>query len=170
MANKTFPVYDHPAYTVRMAAWNSNVAAGSGGVTTKFVAFANLLLFSLNTQTLILSTSTYTNTVTGVGTATVSGQQLSLIRITNTASFGATIGLSTSTIGPFIAGGNFAGGGTGTAQVGGFNVFPLSTAGGQGGIPVNQGDQIYVVSGTDATATTHIAIDFQIQPLAAVVA
>lgn len=170
MAQKTFPVYDHPAYQVR-GVFHSTLVAGSGGVSTKFVAFANLLLFGVNTQTLILGTSTYTNTVTGVGTATVSGQQLSLIRVTNTAAFGATIGLSTTTIGPFIAGGNFAGGGTGTAQVGGYNQFALNTTSpGIGGLPINQGDQFYVVSGTDATATTSVDIDFQIQPLAAVVA
>lgn len=170
MAQKTFPVYDHPAYSVR-GTFNGVMTAGSGGVSAKFTAHAALLLFGLNTQTITLSTSTYTNTVTGVGTATVSGQQLSLIRITNTASFGATIGLSTTTIGPFIAGGNFAGGGTGTAQVGGYNQFALNTsAPGLGGVPINQGDQIFVVSGTDATAVSLVSIDYQIQPLAAVVA
>lgn len=170
MAQKTFPVYDHPAYNVR-GTFNSVMTAGSGGVSAKFVAFANLLLFGLNTQVITLSTSTYTNTVTGVGTATVSAQQLSLIRITNTASFGATIGLSTTTIGPFLAGGNFASGGTGTAQVGGYNQFALNTTSpGLGGVPINQGDQIFVVSGTDATAVSLVSIDYQVQPLAAVVA
>lgn len=169
MALKTFPVYDHPAYTIRNA-FSSTVAAGSGGVSAKFICRANLILYGLYTQTLILGTSTYTNTVTGVGTATVSGQQLSLIRITNTASFGATIALSTTTIGPFIAGGNFAAGGTGTAQVGGFNVFALATSGQAGGVSVNMGDQVYVVSGTDATASTATNIDYQVAPLASFVA
>lgn len=170
MAQKTFPVYDHPAYNVR-GTFNSVMAAGSGGVSGKFVAHANLLLFGLNAQLTTAGTSTYTNTVTGVGTATINGQQLNLIRITNTASFGATIALSTSTIGPFLAGGNFASGGTGTAQVGGYNQFALNTSAPTlGGIPINQGDQIFVVSGTDATAVSLVSIDYQIQPLAAVVA
>ena len=168
MAQKTLPTYDNPVYQAR-AVFHSTLTAGSGGVSTKFVAFANLLLFGLNAQTLILGTSTYTNTVTGVGTATVSGQQLNLIRITQTQAFGATIALATSTIGPFLAGGNFTGGGTGTAQIGGYNQFALNTSG-AGGLPINQGDQFFVVSGTDATATTSVDIDFQIQPLAAVVA
>lgn len=171
MAQKTFPVYDHPSYTARAGTYNSIMTAGSGGVSAKFVAFANLLLFGLNTYMTVAGTSTYTNTVTGVGTATINGQQLSLIRITNTASFGATIALSTSTIGPFIAGGNFASGGTGTGQIGGYNQFALATtAPGLGGVPINQGDQIFVVSGTDATAVNLVSIDYQIQPLAAVVA
>lgn len=171
MVQKAFPVYDHPSYTVRAGTYSSVMTAGSGGVSAKFVAFANLLLFGLNTQLITAGTSTYTNTVTGVGTATINGQQLSLIRITNTATFGATIGLSTTTIGPFLAGGNFASGGTGTAQVGGYNQFALATAApGLGGIPINQGDQIFVVSGTDATAVNLVSIDYQIQPLAGVVA
>jgi hypothetical protein len=140
-------------------------------VSAKFVAFANLLLFGLNTQIITAGTSTYTNTVTGVATSVINGQQLSLIRITNTASFGATIGLSTTTIGPFLAGGNFASGGTGTGQIGGYNQFALNTTSpGVGGVPINQGDQIYVVSGTDATAVSLVAIDYQVQPRAAVVA
>lgn len=170
MAQKTFSVYDHPSYTARVGTFNSIMTAGSAGVSGKFVAFANLLLFGLNTYMTVAGTSTYTNTVTGVGTATINGQQLSLIRITNTAAFGATIGLSTSTIGPFLAGGNFATT-TGTGQIGGYNQFALATtAPGLGGIPINQGDQVFVVSGTDATAVNLISIDYQIQPLAGVVA
>ncbi len=170
MAQKTFPVYDHPAYSVR-ATFNSVMTAGSAGVSAKFTAHASLILFGLNTQLITAGTSTYTNTVTGVGTATINGQQLSLIRITNTATFGATIGLSTTTIGPFLAGGNFASGGTGTAQVGGYNQFALNTtAPGLGGVLINQGDQIFIVSGTDATAVNLVSIDYQLAPLAAVVA
>ena len=39
---------------------------------------------------------------------------------------------------------------------------------GQGGVPVPQGAQFWVVSGTDATATTLCTIDYQIAPGAGV--
>jgi hypothetical protein len=171
MVQKTFPVYDHPSYTARCGTYNSVMTAGSAGVSAKFVAFANLLLFGLNTQVITAGTSTYTNTVTGVGTNIINSQQLNLIRITQTQTQGATIALSTSTVGPFIAAGNFAAGGTGTGQIGGYNQFALNTtAPTLGGFPINQGDQIYIVSGTDATGVALVSIDYQVQPLAAVVA
>jgi hypothetical protein len=171
--------YDNPAYIAR-GAFNSIMTAGSGGVSAKFTAFANLLLFSLSTYTTIVGTSTYTTGMLGgppgVGTAgpAVAATQLSLIRITNTASSGATVALSTSTIGPFTVAGSFLGaGGTATNQVGGVNQFALNTTAGTaglGGLAINQGDQIFVVNGTDATAVELIQIDYQIAPLASVTA
>jgi hypothetical protein len=173
--------YDQPSYTARVGTFNSIMTAGSAGVSGKFVAFANLLLFSLNTFTTIAGTSTYTGGLTGgpagvnatTGVA-VASTQLSLIRITNTASAGATIALSTSTVGPFTVGGVFLGaGGTATNQIGGYNQFPLNTSSGTagfGGLAINQGDQVYIVNGTDATAVELISIDYQLQPLASVVA
>jgi hypothetical protein len=172
--------YDSPTYLSR-GTYNSIMVAGSGGVSGKFTAFANLLLFGLTTYTTIAGTSTYTggllggppgvNATTGVAVAST---QLSLIRITNTASSGATIALSTSTIGPFTVGGVFLGaGGTATNQIGGSNQFALNTAAGTsgfGGVAINQGDQIFVVNGTDATAVELVQIDYQVAPLASVVA
>ncbi len=172
--------YDNPAYIAR-GTYNTIMTAGSAGVSGKFVAFANLLLFSLNTYTTIAGTSTYTggllggppgvNATTGVAVAST---QLSLIRITNTAASGATIALSTSTIGPFTVGGVFLGaGGTATNQVGGANQFALNTTAGTagfGGVAINQGDQIYVVNGTDGTAVELVSIDYQVAPLASVTA
>jgi len=173
--------YDHPSYTARQIFFNSIMTALSGGVSAKFTAFANMLLFTLNTYTTIVGTSTYTgglvggppgvNPTTGVA---VAATQLSLIRITNTAAAGATVALSTTTIGPFTVGGSFLGaGGTATNQVGGVNSFALNTTAGTGGlngIAINQGDQIFVVNGTDATAVELVAIDYQILPLASVTA
>lgn len=173
--------YDHPSYTARVGAFNSIMTAGSAGVSAKFTAFANMLLFSLNTYTTIAGTSTYTGGLTGgpsgvnatTGVA-VAATQLSLIRITNTAAAGATVALSTTTIGPFTVGGDFLGaGGTATNQVGASNQFALNTTAGTGGlngVAINAGDQIYVVNGTDATAVELISIDYQLQPLASVVA
>ena len=85
-----------------------------------------------------------------------------------------TIALATQTYGPFIQGGNFPNtGGTQTNQVGAYGSFQLNTntgTAGLGGIAVNAGDQLYIVSGTDATGVCNVAIDYQIQPLAAVTA
>jgi len=171
--------YDNPAYIAR-GTFNSIMTAGSGGVSGKFVAFANLLLFSLTTFTTVAGTSTYTTGLlggpSGVGTAgpAVAATQLSLIRITNTASTGATVALSTTTIGPFTVAGSFLGaGGTATNQIGASNVFALNTSSGTagfGGVAINAGDQIFVVNGTDATAVELVTIDYQVQPLAAVTA
>jgi len=169
--------YDQPSYTARVGTFNSIMTAGSGGVSGKFVAFANMQLFSLNSYTTIVGTSTYTTGILGGptgATVAVAATQLSLIRITNTATAGATIGLSTSTIGPFTVAGVFLGaGGTATNQAGAYNQFALNTSAGTagfGGVSINQGDQIFVVNGTDATAVELVSIDYQLTPLASVVA
>jgi hypothetical protein len=164
--------YDHPSYTARQA-FSSIMTAGSAGVSAKFQAHANLVIYGLNSYTTIAGTSTYTFTVGGTGTVAVAATQLSLIRITNTASAGATIALATTTYGPYTVGGSFVSGGTQTNQVGAYSQFQLNTntgTAGLGGVPINQGDQIYVVNGTDATAVELVTIDYQIQPLAGVVA
>jgi hypothetical protein len=172
--------YDNPAYIAR-GQFTSIMTAGSGGVSGKFVAFANMLLFGLQTFTTVAGTSTFTgglvggpsgvNATTGVA---VAATQLNLIRITNTASAGATVALSTTTVGPFTVGGSFLGaGGTATNQIGGANQFALNTTAGTAGLnglAINQGDQIFVVNGTDATAVELVTIDYQILPGAAVVA
>ncbi len=172
--------YDAPTYLSRRT-YDSIMTAGSGGVSGKFTAYANLLLMSLTTYSTIAGTSTYTggllggppgvNATTGVAVAST---QLSLIRITNTAASGATIALSTSTIGPFTVGGVFLGaGGTATNQVGGMNQFALNTAAGTagfGGVAINAGDQFYVVNGTDATAVELVSIEALVQPGAPVTA
>lgn len=156
--------FQDPAYTGRGALAYGPIVAGSGGVTSKFVTHAALLLMSLNTYAITAGTSTYTATINGAAQTIINGQQLSVIVIQNTATAGATAALSTSTLGPFIAGGGFVGGGTGTGQIGGINQFPLASGGAQGGVPVPQNAQVYVVSGTDATAINLCTIDYQIQP------
>lgn len=163
--------YDNPAYTAR-GTYNSIMTAGSGGVSAGFVAFANMALFSLTTHTTVAGTSTYTTGLVGgppgVGTAgpAVAATQLSLIRITNTATSGATVALSTTTIGPFTVAGSFlSAAGTATNQVGASNLFSLNTGTGQsGGVRINRGDRIYVVNGTDATAVELVSIDYAVLP------
>ena len=170
--------YDHPDYQTR-GVFTSIMTAGSGGVSGKFVAHAALLVFGLNAYTTIAGTSTYTNTqyYNNAGTNTsqtvhANTTQLSLIRITNTATFGAAPALSTSTIGPFTVDVPYANG-TGTGGVGAVAQFALNTStgtAGLNGVAINQGDQIYVVNGTDATHVALITIDWQAAPLANVLA
>jgi hypothetical protein len=160
--------YDHPSYTARQLLAQSIMVAGSAGVSEKFVMHAALILFGLNAYTTIAGTSTYTYTQGGTATVAVAATQLSVVRITNTAAAGATIALSTSTYGPYTIGGGFLTSGTLTNQVGAYSQFQLNTntgTAGAGGIPVNQGDQIYVVNGTDATAVEIVNIDYQIAPI-----
>lgn len=148
-----------PSYVTRQDANLGSLAAGSGGQTSKFVAFAAMQLFALTTYLQTLGTSTYTQG----GTGTASGQQVSVIVIQNTNTTGTAVSLSTATYGPFLAGGV----GLATAAVGGMNQYPLNTttgSGGLGGIPVPQGSLVYCVSGTDATAVTACTVDYQVQP------
>jgi len=155
-----------PSYLTRQDLNLGAIAAGSGGVTSKFVAFAALQLFSLTGYLYTLGTSTYTNTVTGVGTATVSAQQVSVITVVNTATPGGSAALSTTTYGPYLIGGSF-GTATGTGQIGGSNQYQLNTntgTGGYGGVVVPQGALVYCVSGTDATAVSVLTLDYQVVP------
>jgi hypothetical protein len=170
--------YDHPAYIARYSHVFPALAAGASGNTSKFVAFTALQIFAavFSLTTAGTSTSTLWN-----GTATVTninGDSFSVIRITNIAAQGASPVLSTATYGPFAASlyngtatgtqtnaagayGSVALSGTATtgqAQVGA----PAST----GGFSVNQGDQIYIVRGTDATAVTGFALEYAPTPLA----
>jgi len=168
--------YDNAAYVAR-GNFTGIMTAGSGGVSTKFVAHANLLLFGLNAYTTTAGTSTYTATQyynggTNSATVHVAATQLSLIRITNTAATGLAPSLSTSTVGPFTIDQYYANG-TGTGGVGVYAQVALNTStgtAGLNGLAINQGDQIYVVNGTDTSAVNLINIDFQVQPLANVIA
>jgi len=170
--------YDNAAYVAR-GNFATVMTAGSGGVSAKFVAHANLLLFGLNAFTTTAGTSTYTATqyynYSGSSTSAtvhVNASQLSLIRITNTASAGVAPSLSTSTIGPFYVDTLFANG-TATGQIGAVAQVALNTSTGSAGLnglAINQGDQIYIVNGTDASSVNLITIDYSVLPLANVVA
>ena len=173
--------YDNPAYQVRLAHAYGAVTAGSGALTSKFVAFTALTLFSITATLATAGTSTYTQWQ-GTSTVTsINAQSFSVIRIFNTASQGAAPALATGTYGPFV-GNAFNGTATGTqtGAAGAWTQIALSGTGtgavqagsnaAVGGVPVNQGDQVYVVTGTDATAVTNFTLEYGLQPLANVTA
>jgi hypothetical protein len=118
------------------------------------------------------------------GTATVTAtvaDQVTLIRVMNTAAPGAAPVMATATFGPFIVA-NYNGTGTATQtnRVGVLNYVSLQGAGtatatvqggsatALGGVPINQGDLLYCTRGTDTLAITAIAMDFGVAPLASV--
>lgn len=154
---QTVRVAQDASYVARYAAQFGAIPAGSGGSSGKFVAHAALLLMALTTFQTVNGTSTYTGPN---GTATVGAQQLSVVIIQNTNTTSGAVTLATTTIGPFLAGGQGTSG-----LVGGSNQYALNTAAGtsgQGGVPVAQGAQFFVVSGTDATAANLVTVDYQI--------
>ncbi len=165
--------YDNAAYLAR-GTFATITAAGASGLSAKFVAHANLLLFGLTAVTTVASTSTYTATqyynyagsTNTSATVHLNASQLNLIRITNTAAVGVGPSMSTSTIGPFYVDTLYA---TGTAAglIGSSQTFSLNTStgtAGLGGLAINQGDWIYVVNGTDTSSVNLITIDYQILP------
>ena len=179
--------YDHPAYTARQCVLLGSAAAGSAAASSKFVAFTNMIVNSVTAQLTTVGSSTYT---LWNGTATVTsinGRSFSVIRIFNTASPGAAVALGTGTYGPYVLG-RYDGTSTNTQTsiVGQTVQVPLyDTAGtntdypgicqgtgarqagsnsGTGGIPVGAGDQLYVVTGTDASAVASFVLEYGLMP------
>jgi hypothetical protein len=163
--------YDHPAYTTRQSIFLLRVA-GNGGVTAKYVAHAALVAYALTVNPSAAGTSTYTfSGANGSSTVAVAADQLSLIVVTNTASPGATVALSTTSYGPYTVTGSFNAAGTFTNQIGAPCQIQLNTntgTGGLGGIVIPQGASFFVQGGTDATAAEAVSMDYNIQPLAAI--
>jgi hypothetical protein len=155
-----------------MHAFGQNTA-GASTAFSKFVAFTALTIHSLTATMITAGTSTYT---AWNGTATVSpailADQYSLIRVTNTASAGATPALSTSTYGPYaLSLYNGTATATQTNAAGFSNNVALSQTGAgsntaDGGFTVNQGDTLHVVRGTDATAVSAFSMEYSVTPLA----
>jgi hypothetical protein len=180
--------YDHPSYVARQALPLGAITAGSGGVTTKFVAHANMQIYGVTGVITVVGTSTSTATFppqppsTATTQVQANGQILNLIRITNTSTTSVPA-LATVTYGPFISGSLYANG-TFTGVVGQQFQYPVNSLqivgtattapnaalSNQGGVFAQQGDTLYVVSGTDASAVCSMTLDYQIQPLASVVA
>jgi hypothetical protein len=181
--------YDHPAYLARLAHAFPVTSAGSGAVTGKFTAFANLQILALVATPTAMGTSTYANLWNGTATIStaVGAQTVAVIRVFNTAAAGATPALGTATYGPFVLSlydGTSTNTQTSSAKPGFTNYIPLygsstgtgtttgvmqaGTATGAGGFSVNQGDALYCVQGTDATSIGCYALEYAVTPLASV--
>jgi len=174
--------YDHPAYTVPQVASLGAVTAGAAAATGKFVAFASLRIKSIVAAAIATGTSTYASLWNGTATiaTAVGAQTFSLIHVHNTAAAGATPGLNTATWGPFalsLFDGTSTNTQTNSSKPGFANYVPVSGVTGTGtiqagaavdntGFQVNQGDSLYVVQGTDATAVGAYSLEYSIQPLA----
>lgn len=172
--------YDAPAYLARLEHAFGQNAAGASTNFSKFVAFTNLQIFSVNALGITNGTSTYTAWNGSSTTVGVNGDQFSVIRVTNTATaLNIAPALSTTTYGPYALALTTAASATSTntttGAAGVLNNIPLSQTGialatAAGGFSINQGDSIHIVRGTDATAVSAFAIEYGIQPLANVTA
>lgn len=182
--------YDNATYVTRQSAQLAVNVAGSGSVSaTKFFAWTQLVVYGVTFATVAAGTSTYTVN----GTATSPATQVSALYVTNTNTTGTAVTLGTNTVGPFTIGGTsstganvsvgglqggIAGGwqgpyaintlgGTTTTQTWGLTTFTASPPGGnnagQGGLPMNPGDVLSFVNGTDATATWIAIIQYAVQ-------
>ena len=140
------------------------------GTATSPATQISALYFS-NTNTTGTAVSLGTNTI---GPFTIGGTS------TSTAVGGTSGGIAGGWQGPYAV--NTLGG-TNTSLVWGTNTFVTTAAaagqtqvgypGGQnigfGGLPVNPGDQIYLVNGTDATAVVVPILQFSVQPVNGVI-
>lgn len=182
--------YDNPTALVRQSAQLLQ-AAGSGGIsTTKFLAWAALTVYGVTLGTVTPGTSTYT--VGGTATSPAAQVSAIYITNTNTSGTAVTLGTNTigpftvggtgplgtnvGQLGGFGGGvaGGYTGpyalntlGGTNTSQVFGTNTltsgYPGNSSVGFGGLPMNPGDQLYFVNGTDATAVINCSLQFSVQ-------
>lgn len=165
--------YDNPAYVTRQGIFLLR-AAGANGVSAKYVAHANLIVYGLSYNVIAVGNATSSYTFTGVnGSATVAAlsDQVSLIVISN-LNPGGTFSGATATYGPYTINGANLASGTYTNQVGQQGQIQINgTASGTaalGGIVIPQGSLFYIQGGTDTGASEAITIDYNIQPLAAV--
>lgn len=190
--------YDNPSYLTRQSTQLAANAAGSGALTGKFMAHAALTVFGVTFCTVAAGTSTYTVNGTATNPATslyaiyITNTATNSVALSTTTLGAAALGFvvgGTTTTGANVNVGGIGGvaggyqgpyalntlGGTNTSQVWGTNTFTLSPPGGGnagfGGLPMNPGDALYFVNGTDATATTVPIVQWALQaPNAQVVA
>ena len=174
MATKNM-AYDHPAYLARMSHGFGQNTAGASTAFGKFIAFTNLQVLSVAAA--LITAGTSTNTLwNGTATCTnINGDSFHLIHISNSAAIGATPVLTTNTHGPYaLSLYNGTGTGTQTNVAGAFVTVAMGTNTGAGsptpttggGFSANQGDQIYILRGTDATAVSGYSMEYGVYPLA----
>ena len=162
--------YDHPTYTARQSYGYGQNAAGASTNFGKFVAFASLQLLAIAATNVVAGTSTQT-AWNGTGTVVnINGDQFYGIHVFA----GNGVAASTATHGPFSLS---YGTSTITTTAGVFTSVALSGTGttgnvqagtntSNGGITLNAGDTFHVLRGTDATAVSAFAIEYNVLPLA----
>jgi hypothetical protein len=182
--------YDNPSYLTRQSTQLAANAAGSGALTGKFYAHAALTVFGVTFFTLAAGTSTYTVNGTSTTPATslyaiyITNTATNSVALSTTTIGAVALGFvvgGTTTTGTNVnvqgiggVAGGYQGpyalntlGGTNTTQVWGTATFSIGPPGGAnaglGGLPMNPGDQLYFVNGTDATATTLPVVQWQLQ-------
>jgi hypothetical protein len=147
--------YDHPAYIVRAEHSYGANTAGASSETAKFVAFADMHVFSILARCNTAGSSTYT-AWNGTATVTTTG--------TGDSIWGLKVHATTvSTYGPYAL----------NAAVGGYNRIQISGTGvgsstADGGVALAQGDTFQLVRGTDATAVQVTCIEYGVDPEALV--
>lgn len=170
--------YDHPAYIARLSHAFGQNAAGASTAFGKFVAFAQIQVLAVCAAQITAGSSTYTAWNGTATTTAINGDSFSLIHISNSAAIGATPVLTTNTHGPYnLSLYNGTATGTQTTVAGAFVTIALGTNTGAGspvptagGFIANQGDQIYILRGTDASAVSGYALEYGVQSLASVTA
>jgi hypothetical protein len=162
--------YDDSAYTARLSHAFGQNSAGASTAFSKFVAFANLKVFSITAANITAGTSTQT-AWNGTGTQVViNGDAFYAVHVFN----GNGVAASTATHGPFALA---YGTGTGTMTAGVFTQIALSGTGttgnvqagsnsAAGGITMYKGDTLHILRGTDATAVSAFAVEYGVAPLA----
>jgi hypothetical protein len=170
MATKNM-AYDHPAYLIRSQhAFHQN-APGASTSFSKFVAFTALQVMSVTAVQITAGTSTTTLWNGTATTTAINGDSFSVVQISNSAAMGATPVLTTSTHGPYaLSLYNGTATATQTTVAGAYVNIALSTTTGNaapvgtGGFTINQGDQVFILRGTDATAVSSYSLEFGILP------
>ena len=170
--------YDHPAYLARLSHGFGQNTAGASTAFGKFIAFTALQVLGVTAA--LITAGTSTNTLwNGTATCTnINGDSFHLIQISNSAAIGATPALTTNTRGPYaLSLYNGTGTATQTNVAGAFVTVAIGTNTGagsptptSGGFTANQGDQLYILRGTDATAVSAYALEYGVLPLANVTA
>jgi hypothetical protein len=157
--------YDNAVSLARFVVTLTKTTAGSGGTSDIYWARGNELLWSVGGRQVVAGTSTYTTTTTVItgGTSATSTN-------TNTA---ATLvqayrvsGTSTTTFQTFpIATANSTNGAEARQ-----NYTNAANVNAGGGVALSAGDQVYLVNGTDGSATYVPVLELSIAPLANVTA
>ena len=139
--------YDDAVYRARQKLPLAASTAGANGTFGKYIAMGNEVLYGAGAVQVVAGTSTYTTTdTTTAGTATNTTTAATLITPYRVSGTSTTTGLT------FVL----------SVARPGFTT--LTGTSGSVGIPLSSGDTIYMVNGTDTTATSLPLWEIGFQP------